>query len=450
MAFIYIGSSFLMILLTVKSDNCTIRDHCLNGIEIFNSNIISQRNCFCDEICSIYGDCCEDLKATFYGNNKIKELEIDHECVDYNYPIRRKQRRFYEMTMHPVWMITGCQKKYYGTKLDKQCQSYKKDHFNEQPDAYIPWTSNRTNLTYRNIYCALCNNQNNFLQSWIYKPECDSSLTFPTIINNITEIYQFLNCNNHYLTYPSVFIRFCKKIILNQSCSDIRCQSINAYRYISYKYGPSAIVQKIFRNKYCLQCYDKNISLSESCFDQINLQLNRSSGEQITGTQLLQLSILFNPEILKIRLTDTSNKTVKSNTNQYFINYPCNPNLYQLYDLVLKECISISSNNDRQLLKAIKCLQPVRIHKRYLKELNNGSMTIKSYSIILNSNDFIYQSDGNEIIFCGEEYPQILYFYNNIIRSIVSYICTIVSLSCLLLFMVCYCTIPVLHNLPGQ
>ncbi len=151
--------------------SCMKRDYC-NGTIIDHrgmndSEIIKERNCFCDKACFQYDDCCEDIK-----HYQIKQ-QIRATCVDYMYPFRIRSE-LYIPTIMPVWMITTCLINYEYTQLEKNCRNYfEEDLFLSNPPVYIPMTSRRTNLTYSNIYCAQCNNEKiDSLINWSFQIVC--------------------------------------------------------------------------------------------------------------------------------------------------------------------------------------------------------------------------------------------------------------------------------------
>jgi hypothetical protein len=152
--------------------SCMERDLCHDTLIDYrtmdNSQTIKDRNCFCDQACFQYDDCCEDIK-----HYQIEKQQNKPTCVDYMYPFRVRSEP-YIPTVMPVWMITTCLNNYQYTQLEKNCTKFcKEDLFLSHPPAYIPMTSQRTNLTYRNIYCAQCNNEKiGSLINWSFQIVC--------------------------------------------------------------------------------------------------------------------------------------------------------------------------------------------------------------------------------------------------------------------------------------
>lgn len=148
---------FVLNLSNTRELSCIERDYCngtiTNDRSMSDGEKIRERNCFCDESCFQYDDCCEDIK-----HYQIKE-PIQATCVDYTYPMRILSE-LYSQTVMPIWMVTTCLSNYQYTQLEKNCTySSENDSYISNPPAYIPMTSKQTNLTYRNIYCAQCNNE---------------------------------------------------------------------------------------------------------------------------------------------------------------------------------------------------------------------------------------------------------------------------------------------------
>lgn len=176
--------SFLVFLLTIHTLTgeltCPERDSCNRTVidhrSMNESILIKNHNCFCDHVCFQYDDCCEDIKT-----QQIKSV-IPATCVDYMYPFRIRSE-VYEPTVMPVWMITTCLPNYRYTQLEKKCLSTSMDDsFLSNPPVFIPMTSERTNLTYRNIFCAQCNNE---------KIEMLINWSFQIICNNLKQNYVF-------------------------------------------------------------------------------------------------------------------------------------------------------------------------------------------------------------------------------------------------------------------
>lgn len=435
--------------LTIDDYNqCSIRDSCSNISSksplIYDDEIyIQSRNCFCDSICSEYGDCCnqtENFNSNYY------------ECTDFLTPtLNNKTAPF--SPLH-IWMRTKCLINYIGSSIDLQCRNLNNQTFHDNPLLFIPVTSKETNITYRNYFCAYCNNDanNNHIEFWQYKPMCHgngSQFDYMTLdqeeqvnyyIHNLTRncllktiVYPHIRGDNQ----PSVFIRPCKKslpqtcpmgtsIDLIQNCS----LSPPAYRY-------DIISNVTYHNPYCAEC--NNINNHEIiCSDLI-----RQSGIVPMGhIRVYPLSILFDPNLIKryLQINSTIDRI-------YSLAYNCTE-VNEIYNLYHKKCIQVT-DLEKKIITSMKCLYSIQTSEDFI-QFNNGSLLLNDQSIVLTKEEYIFIND-NQIGFCtNEEKKQIGLPKFPIYRNILSLICTIISLICLIIFLIAFYLNPSLHNLPGK
>jgi len=164
---------------------------------------------------------------------------------------------------------------------------------------FIPVTSLKTNITYRNYFCAYYNNDANFdVQFWEYKAFCygNGSIFDNMILNKEEQVNYYIhnltrNCLKTILyphlkgsNQPSVFIRPCKKslpticpsetpIDLARNCS----LSSPAYRY-------DIILNVTYHNPYCAKCNNRNNHLFGS-----NSTFKYSSNESYTCSSIINI-----------------------------------------------------------------------------------------------------------------------------------------------------------------
>jgi hypothetical protein len=96
----------------------------------------------------------------------------------------------------------------------------------------------------------------------------------------------------------------------------------------------------------------------------------------------------------------------------------------------------------------MKCSYPVQTFEDYL-QYNNGSLYLINQSIFLTKDQYIFIND-NHIIFCMDQWKQIIRPSFPFYRNILSIICTSFSLVFLLIFAISFWLISSLHNLPGK
>ncbi|UJR29062.1 hypothetical protein I4U23_010276 [Adineta vaga] len=445
---------FFQISSTIQIDEqCSIRDTCFNQSTesplIYNDEEwIQNRNCFCDSVCQQYGDCC--------GKRKLPTQNF--ECVDFLLPtITNKIVPFNRLS---VWMKTECLPLYVGSPVEKQCRNFNNDLFIDNPILYIPVTSLQTNITYRNYYCAYCNNDiNQEIQFWEYRPLChgDGTENDNLILNDEQQVRYYIhnltrNClktiyypHERGTSRPSVFIRPCKSslpptcpletpIDLARNCSTFG---------IAYRYKTNSNI--IYENSFCAECNHQNESDEITCLDP-NL---RSAITPLSLVRIRPLSILFDPNFLKQHLNnDTIPRLI------YSMNYNCT-NINELYDLSEKKCTQIS-DSDNKFIISMTCTHPKQTSTQNDEKIyyQNGSLYLINHRILLTRDEYVFISD-NRIVFCADQWPSL---YSSSInsysfptyRNVLSIICTTISLLCLLLFGIIFWLIPSLHNLPGK
>ncbi|CAF2522140.1 unnamed protein product [Rotaria sp. Silwood2] len=427
---------------------CLIRDSCSNltlkSPSIYDDEpFIQHRNCFCDSICEEYDDCCHQLKLSNANN---------YECIDFLSPTFNDSLPPFSPLF--VWMRAKCLSIYIGSRSDIQCRNLKNQTFLDNPLLFIPVTSKQTNITYRNYYCAYCNNDANInLQFWEYKANChgNGSLSDYMVLDKEEQVNYYI----HNLTQqckktiiyprvtstgePSVFIRPCKKSLPStcpsQTSADLagNCSlSSTAYRY-------DIISHVVYRNPYCAECNNINSS-NITCTDP-DL---RSSISLTHQTRAPSLSILFDPNLLERYLNYDLDK---SSTMQmiYSLYYKCSkPN--ELYNLFLKKCSQIT-NSSKEIIISMNCSSAIQISEDYTR-YNNGSLYIINQPILLNRDQYVFIND-HQIVFCANQWKEnqlTFSFY----RNILTIICTSISLTCLVIFVIAFWLISTLHNLPGK
>lgn len=100
------------------------------------------RNCMCDEECPIYDDCCPDAK---YENRN----ESKFSCLN----------TFYNES---IYMVDTCKSSWRVEKISKYCLSGNLANNSQDIFLQIPVLSRTTNITYKNVFCALCNDDKTF------------------------------------------------------------------------------------------------------------------------------------------------------------------------------------------------------------------------------------------------------------------------------------------------
>nr|XP_045615586.1 uncharacterized protein LOC123768839 [Procambarus clarkii] len=256
---------FVLTLATVKSQmldhihrdlvamnaSCSDEEFCDGG------NYRSEENCYCDDLCAEYGDCCPD--AVHYKREDQVRPER-YRCVSVGY--------------RSVYMKDTCMSGWQDEEVAQLCLAGSPADISSSRDplAHLPATSNTTSVTYTNYYCAICNNDSHHLTLWTTQLECDPEY-YPDQPDNLTEYITshllfangngrariplnntviFKKCNiNIKFPHIPVITRACYSTI--RSCAEnwtdasvaALCHSYTAVRYV----GDLA-----YRNPHCLLC----------------------------------------------------------------------------------------------------------------------------------------------------------------------------------------------------
>ena len=306
-----------------SDEECSSRDRCSDNAastwwSYRDQSPFLSRNCFCDSRCEQYGDCCERP-----GSRNDRD-----DCVDFLSPALAGQSS--EQRNLFVWMRTTCLSTYVGSDADHLCRNLRNESFQDNPAVFLPVSSSQTNITYRNYYCAHCNDDaNDEIQFWIYEVVCRRKKFNKTRISPATdeEMKHYQNKTRHctrkihyphgHNLEPSVFIRPCKPTQPSQCPADTspelarNCSlSATAYRYLVDS-------SSIYRNVYCARCNQadtSNLTCSDPSGPLFLFGLGRSASPS--------LSILFNPAHLNRRLKK-SVAPIAFSTTRYIILIVC-------------------------------------------------------------------------------------------------------------------------------
>ncbi|XP_071546839.1 uncharacterized protein [Panulirus ornatus] len=119
-------------------------------------------NCFCDERCEEYADCC--LSAQ-YNVSRYKDNLESHSCI---------QLQEYGN----IYMTGTCGDGWQDEEVSRLCVngSPKSSGRRRDPLGNLPATSLDTSVTYANYYCAICNRDTQSLRVWSARWECSTLL----------------------------------------------------------------------------------------------------------------------------------------------------------------------------------------------------------------------------------------------------------------------------------
>ena len=119
-----------------------------DGVE----NDWKKRNCFCDNACAVYGDCCIDAKAYVQAEQKVNHLSF--ECMN----LKQYGDIYVKNQCASDWSAER-------PKIKAACEN--PGTLDHDPFGSTPVTSLQSGFTYKNFFCAVCNHDSLDVRFWI-------------------------------------------------------------------------------------------------------------------------------------------------------------------------------------------------------------------------------------------------------------------------------------------
>ncbi|XP_048587122.1 uncharacterized protein LOC5503909 isoform X2 [Nematostella vectensis] len=203
-------------------------------------------HCYCDEKCLELGDCCLDYRDRCTDNYQWDFVINDpkQSCVDINDDLNKE----------PYIFVSGCPNNYVNTGMVAKCNETAS---NSDLVSGIPVFDMRSNVSYRNVYCASCNAATN-LSYWQLSIRCDDSsgISANTTTAELME-YARRSCALAYKPRTEFWDRLLSCKIKDSGCPPVNGQSLTTPFEItraicelySLPYGPDDR-----RNPHCALC----------------------------------------------------------------------------------------------------------------------------------------------------------------------------------------------------
>lgn len=308
-------------------------------------------SCYCDRLCESYGDCCMD-KPACDGSSlpAIEQLSLECKSSHLDDSIKPVLRQGF-------WVISSCPFRQTSTDVAAIEEEWIDTNCTDGPGS-LPFASDYlTGRTYRNVYCALCNNVSTIVP-WGYRIVCNSTL-WDTInsssvvtLNQIQEDCQtcsfslpedvafspeaeetFRPCTPHVSTCLSfsAFVNFTgianltedEYEKLEQNCTN---GSYNLVRGLP----PDSSAPLIFRNAHCAACNGLDVDRCD-CYSS-----NSSQDPCVSGSDD-RLVLLLDPVTGAIEPEQTD--SVNSLQN---LTLATNCSDEEFFDFASKECVQLS------------------------------------------------------------------------------------------------------------
>ena len=142
------------------SEECKVHGMC--GLMTF-----PHKNCYCDNLCHVMNDCCENAASV---NISMKQSQFTCEHIHLHF---EPGMQLFDSTIYGVLMVTRCSEEWTDDYSRTLCENTYGD-----PDGDLilqtPVSDNtQSNFVYKNMYCAFCNNINEF-RFWNPQYECEN------------------------------------------------------------------------------------------------------------------------------------------------------------------------------------------------------------------------------------------------------------------------------------
>ncbi|GAB6025740.1 hypothetical protein CHUAL_011723 [Chamberlinius hualienensis] len=236
--------------------------------------------CLCDSNCMKYSDCCYDKLQIDIVTGELTHLPNDTslrwECR--KVPIRTYENSTTKAKVNRLLVAASCPQNFDNESIIRRChrQNVSSSQYHYSMD--VPFLSRTTNITYSNMYCAICNNDTEF-RKWDVKIYC------PAEVANCTELKEdwvyvtrenrwtiFFNGTNFNITYE-LFIdtagksyykafnaRMCRPDVI-RDCPSSWTNNVDRALCSAY----SLLVRsndnrKIYKNQHCAVCNGQRLS----------------------------------------------------------------------------------------------------------------------------------------------------------------------------------------------
>ncbi|XP_023222656.1 uncharacterized protein LOC111624110 [Centruroides sculpturatus] len=360
---------------TIEKTPC--EDSCKNSEESANLQ------CSCSINCTDFGDCCIDAPV-----NATKEQKFS--CL----------RALYSDSYY--FMVTQCLETWKNNEIEIMCTSESE----ENSLTNLPVSNKFTGMTYKNIYCALCNDDFNIIP-WtiIMKSKVDhKKISSEDIQKVITpSIYKLNTISIKPCKWDDSIISECPNDSIDARCYTYYAPVYNSYADIAYK------------NKYCAQCNG----------DYTDVQCLKNVDYNTFYVTKYGMGIGYSL-LLDIDFTNGGNIVGEIDKCP----------ILHIYDPWKEKCVNVFCSYN-----STKCNDTEQLCRKYVKgeyrKLENGSVILNNYDIILKKEE--YQKLNNSAIFVCKNVSNVERFVKfGEVYGYLTVICTSVSLFCLFLKIINY------------
>ena len=424
-------------------DACDARSSCsgIEGLEpaeyfeMIGSNMsafLRDRNCFCDPLCHLFGQCCSDKTAPPKSRDTSFGYSVEHILHSANY---------YPFIKHgspklSIIKIARCPNTSSRTLRDL-CYNKTDDMFKR-----IPVSGKQSGLVFRNIFCAVCHGAgipggNEEVILWQTPWKIPEGVPWPPFRKQIVEScipgWRGSDVKEHCLNYTS----FAYKL------------------YPGSPWEPQMVQQTIYKNKHCAQC---NYVNDTDCLDVETINQGQSD-----------LFNFYNMKYL-VDFTQDITEQPKCAINEFYDPYghKCRP-AYCLEPLTMtangeclcshnvtfdvEMCMAFHGNNQSVYFN-LTC--PVTYINTTYEVLHNDSIYFKSLNLTVSKEDYFKINDTTTVI-CVDSFHREMssvkrsfIFPDSLVESSITITGYSISLISMIFFIVVHLHYSQLRNLPGK
>ena len=280
-------------------------------------------------------------------------------------------------------MVSKCSMKNINKELVSACEENKPS----DPFWTLPVYSSSTNLTYRNVFCARCNNVINFVY-WNFKGDCSHKNLSFFENKSVSQMVETIrrSCDWQYVPIQQQRESFC--ITKAGSCESVNVSEDTFWSEAKtlcslYSYPTCRGRLQYSRNPHCRLCETSNaVTTHVKCYC-------------INGVFSPDLSFLFDFSKSQYTRTDKRGRKFVSRMTQL----TCKAK--QVYDPLAQTCrnINLLTQKDQlQISNTTRCNTMVALNESDFHQLPNGSIYVTSHSKLYGSSD--YYVFGNTAILC--------------------------------------------------
>ncbi|CAL8101736.1 unnamed protein product [Orchesella dallaii] len=473
---------------------CPPKDTCAPSRSDRNGALMNdwkKRNCFCDQQCIVYDDCCVDSSYRRDPNVTYKKSD-NFQCV--------KLRQF-----GSLYMKTHCPANWKDEMIRTGCEEDKATSFD--PVSSLPVTNMRSGFTFKNYYCAVCNNQtfNDRMELWQARLECPSITNKEEITPAMVRsrlVYRS-DQGSWGLTIPqgdNDIWHSCKiDPVIPDSATDMVRHCRPAIRDCPSGYNNTEIHRKClsytaqvyhihegYRNVHCaicngiaaenLICTPSGLARSGFTFEfnqgvfSFLFDLNPESGNLVGQVEKCSSEQVYDPFFKRCRSVLCAPGQVfrggECVTISVSTSTPANPNLPSdnnelgdgndlsgdgsnvLESTSPKDEYYSTESVEAASVDEFDSCPKIMLGREEYEILNNGTVFIEPYGKYLKKSDYVVQGD-NRLVVCAIHTK----YYTEKFGATwgyLSFVGVLISVICIILHLIASCIVPELRNLSGK